>query len=214
VYYQWSFCQGNSSDVERDYSSDASMFHRHCWNDTKTFDDRLYQTAVEICSSTDCISKYRLKDGSRDCVRSVDEASDVSSSCQSIAMYRFHCFEEDTCLLVGQISSHSAPGNCTNNHYHGLAFRFVQCRDRHDPNCQMLRDFIAQSTVRPNITRDSLMTSDQWNLPFHQYCNTFFNHRSRLDEDSSFCQHWICPKDHYQCSSGQCIPPQWICDGK
>jgi hypothetical protein len=214
TYYQWSFCQWNTSDVERDYSPDAPMFHPYCWNDTKTFDHHLYQTAVDICSSTDCISKYRLKDGSRDCVRSVDENNHVSSSCQSITSYRFHCLEEDTCLLVDNINTYEAPANCTNNYYHGLAFRSVHCRERHDSNCQILKDFVARSSVLPNITRNNLMTNDQSKLLFHQCCDTFFNHPSRLDEYPPFCQHWICPKNQYQCSSGQCIPPEWICDGK
>jgi hypothetical protein len=51
-------------------------------------------------------------------------------------------------------------------------------------------------------------------LPYDRYCDSFWDLSEHVDEDSSACQNWICPKEFYQCRTGQCIPVEWVCDGE
>ncbi|CAF4484953.1 unnamed protein product, partial [Rotaria magnacalcarata] len=51
-------------------------------------------------------------------------------------------------------------------------------------------------------------------LSFYRYCDSFWDLPEHVDEDSSACRQWICPKHEYQCQTGQCIPVDWICDGE
>jgi len=53
-------------------------------------------------------------------------------------------------------------------------------------------------------------------LPYYRYCDSFWDLLGHVDEDSSACRQWICPKHQhqYQCQTGQCIRVGWACDGE
>ncbi|CAF2743725.1 unnamed protein product [Rotaria sp. Silwood2] len=208
----------NTSFIKRDYSSNARKMHPYCWNDTRTFDNRLYQTSPDICQDTECISSYRLKDGSPDCELWADEWNYVRSSCESNRQYRFQCLEDqETCLLASE--TYNLRSNCSNTIQYGLSIRTLNCQKRHDLDCQILKHFIAISSTKnqsllSNLPQNDVMLGFSKVPVFHQYCDTFFDLSIDMDESRELCQNWICAKEQYQCATGQCIPTEWICDGE
>jgi hypothetical protein len=98
--------------------------------------------------------------------------------------------------------------------------RNVYCRQRNDEGCLFLQDYIRQSFSTSTTSNDSSIHIQNITdiatikLPFQYYCDSFLNSDDKLDESNQFCQQWVCRTDQYQCLSGQCIPIEWICDGK
>ncbi|CAF4784866.1 unnamed protein product, partial [Rotaria magnacalcarata] len=54
---------------------------------------------------------------------------------------------------------------------------------------------------------------NQNKISFRSYCDTFWNFRSKVDENRIECeQWWKCGEDQWQCRTGQCIDHQWLND--
>jgi hypothetical protein len=91
------------------------------------------------------------------------------------------------------------------------------CDERYNAGCLYLRNYIEISSKDPEkaiVTNNSMLDDSSIVLPFRSYCNSFFDFNSGMDESPEFCDKWICSIDQYQCFSGQCIPHNWVCDGK
>lgn len=225
TFFQNRFCDiGSQSDRlnTRNYSSTARKIHPFCWNDTKTFNNKLYKSSPDACNSTDCISSYRLNDGFRDCENTYDESYKGvyrQSSCESIRQYRFQCPKhQESCILVSEINT--IHNDCPVDVINGQSIKTLTCKNRHDQNCKILKDFIAMSSVPKNqslllnTTVTNVIPSTNKALSFYQYCDTFLDLKTNIDESRELCPNWICAKEQYQCLTGQCIPFGWICDGK
>jgi hypothetical protein len=196
----------------------------NCWNGSKTFNNRSYQISYKC--QTRCISKYRVRDGIFDCHKSEeeDESVNVNNSCPHLQRHRLQCSPSElSCLLAAELGNWYT--SCSNerdefDRESGTVIDLtIICRQRNDPGCLYLRDYIRRSSedqtnktsdIKKEIFDDYSTTA----IPFESYCNSFFNIKSGFDESSQFCKEWICPIDQYQCLSGQCILQIWICDGK
>ncbi|CAF1394347.1 unnamed protein product [Adineta ricciae] len=194
----------------------------NCWNDSKTFNNHSYQ--VSFRCFTRCISKYRVRDGISDCFNNNDELSNLNNSCLEIQRHRFQCSSSElTCLLVGAVGD-TFP-HCSNQRdefqreVSAVPMRNVNCIEREGLGCTYLREYIETSSknnsngitvVNSSLLSDHLVAG----APFQLYCDSFFNINSPLDESIEFCKNWICPRDQYQCLSGQCISLSWVCDGE
>jgi len=205
--------------VIRDYQ--GPHYDIDCWNNSKTFNNRSYQ--VSFLCQTRCISKYRVRDGILDCFPS-EEVSTNNNSCPQIQRHRLQCSSSElTCLLTGELGNWAT--SCSNgrdefDYKNGMILtRNIACMERTDSGCAYLRNYIRMSsydnaddiTIANNSILDDYSTTT---IPFRSYCDSLFNTRSGIDETSEFCQKWICFNTEYQCLSGQCISPHWICDGK
>jgi hypothetical protein len=202
----------------RNYSGPS--YDMHCWNASKTFNNRSYQ--VSFLCETRCISKYRVRDGVRDCYQT-DEVFTIHNSCPQIQRYRLQCSPSElSCLLASTLGNWG--GSCFSgrdefDYNSGTVLRGnIDCTHRNDPGCMYLRDYIRASsydnTNRTTISDDSI-DNDHSTAPisFRSYCNSFFDTKSGIDESPQFCQMWACSIDKYRCLSGQCIPQLWVCDG-
>jgi hypothetical protein len=202
----------------RNYS--GSHYDVNCWNNSKTFNNRSYQ--VSFLCKTRCISKYRVRDGIWDCYLS-EEFHVINNSCPQIQRHRLQCSPSElTCLLAGALRIGGT--FCSNrrdefDHEPGSdRSNILLCERRNDPRCVYIRNYIrissyndtSETTIANNSILDGSFASM---IPFRLYCNSFFNLGSGVDESLQFCKEWICFNNEYQCLSGQCISPRWICDG-
>jgi hypothetical protein len=92
------FCTIKQGIYTYHYSS-GPRYDINCWNNSKTFNNRSYQ--VSFLCEIRRISKYRIRDGIRDCFR-FEEAQSIDNSCPQIQRHRVQCSSSElTCLLVG-----------------------------------------------------------------------------------------------------------------
>ncbi|CAF3210562.1 unnamed protein product, partial [Rotaria sp. Silwood2] len=85
----------------------------------------------------------------------------------------------------------------------------VHCNARRTDECSLLRQYIEQSW---SLINNHEIHSHQV-LPFHSYCDSFWNSDSRRDENISQCrQSWVCASDQWKCRTGQCIEQSWLSD--
>ncbi|CAF3833592.1 unnamed protein product, partial [Rotaria sp. Silwood1] len=107
----------HSNRGERDFSS-SLQYDEHCWNDSLTFNGRLYAVNPDLCASRgQCISQYRIYDGHEDCVVPSDERLILENSycTENVGSYRFQCFnDEHACLPLSQLGS--GVSECSNNY--------------------------------------------------------------------------------------------------
>ncbi|CAF1181153.1 unnamed protein product [Adineta ricciae] len=182
-----------------------------CYNDSQTFTGQSYNV-IDVCNrSRECISAYRIADGSADCADQMDEAEDnrilVLQTCFTMRRHRFRCSPKQlTCLPINRFDNYIA--DCKNNHDEIFPSR-PKYYSRSNNDREMLRQYIENSWKA-----DSAFQVVE-HMSFQGYCNTFWDEKSQKDEDSSICKDWwICSEDQWQCHSGQCIDIDWILDGE
>jgi hypothetical protein len=211
----------NTKESFRNYS--GPQYDNNCWVNATAFTKKPYQV-FPTCPHR-CLSKYRIRDGIRDCPHIYNHDEVLNSSCMisSQQHYRFHCSSSElSCLMpLGMGDSYST---CNNERDEmtpsGLLLTdYVQCWERNDKDCLFLRDYIRQSLCLATSYDTHIHLQDNTalttlGLPFQRYCDSFFDTDDGSDESNRFCQQWVCRIDQYRCSSGQCISPKWICDGE
>jgi hypothetical protein len=192
----------------------------NCWNNSNTFNNRSYQ--VSFRCKTRCVSKYRVRDGVRDCFPN-EELSNVNNSCPEIQRHRLQCsLSEPTCLLAAVLGNWGS--TCSNNRDEfdlesgTVFFNNLKCERRADVGCVYFRNYIgissSNSTNQTTMPNSSILDDHSTIIPFRSYCNSFFDTTAGIDELPDFCEQWVCLSDQYQCLSGQCISQSWVCDGK
>lgn len=202
-------------------NSSGSHYDIMCWNNTQTFNNRPYQ--VSLFCKAKCISKYRIRDGIQECLYS-EEHHTVNNSCPQIQSHRLQCSSfELTCLLPGALANWFRA--CSNSldeidyESNTVFVNNIKCQQRADPGCAYFRNYIRISSYddikRTTIANNSVIDKDSTTIiPFRSYCNSFFDTAAAIDEETEFCEKWICSRDQYQCLSGQCILQSWVCDGR
>ncbi|CAF1418976.1 unnamed protein product [Adineta steineri] len=207
--------------VEGTRNYTGPRYDLNCWNNSKTFNNYSYQ--VSFLCQTKCISKYRIRDGVRNCYFD-EESSTINNSCPQIQRHRLQCSSSQlTCLLVGALGD--GVEDCSNgrDEYNdetdAVRFTDIFCSKNTDPECTYFRKYIQTSSksdtsivtpIGSSIFNDESTTI----ISFRSYCNSFFDTKSAFDESTELCTKWICLSDEYQCLSGQCIPQDWLCDGE
>ncbi|CAF1304292.1 unnamed protein product, partial [Didymodactylos carnosus] len=210
------FCKLSNNTI-RNYSSNASKYDLYCWNNSKTYSNNLpYPVSHDFTCKDQCFSKYRVRDGNRDCFSSSEEGSSILGSCSSIQRYRFQCsHQEHSCLIIDKIGDDIQ--QCSNNYDENLwggntKLLFEACHDRYDYSCMRLRSYVEMSS-KPTKTAENTGIPFL-RLPFRQYCNSFLDSVTKDDELSVLCQDWSCWKNWFRCTTGQCILREWVCDGE
>jgi hypothetical protein len=199
---------------------------KFCWNDSLTFNGRPYAVNPGICKRAgECISQYRIHDGSSDCFDSPDEkiVLDKNYCMGSVGRHRFQCFnDEHKCLPLNSLGTGN--DDCSNSYdesWYGTGTylrRQLSCSKGLTTDCHLVKEYIQQSSPRNSSNNSSLVNPQQQNptdrMPFRDYCDSFWNLDKHVDEMPSSCQHWICQNNQYQCRTGQCIELDWVCDGE
>ncbi len=199
---------------------------KFCWNDSLTFNGRPYAVNPDICTrSGECISQYRIRDGSQDCIGGEDEEMvlDKNYCTANVGRHRFQCFNDQRkCLTLTRLGTGTT--DCSNGYdedWYGTGTNLrlqLSCFKEVTTGCHLLKAYIQQSSTRNSSNNSSLVNPQQQELtdrmPFRHYCDSFWNLDKHVDEIPSSCQHWICQNDQYQCQTGQCIALDWVCDGE
>jgi hypothetical protein len=197
-----------------------------CWKNSLTFNGRPY-AFHDICTTyPKCISQYRINDGWTDCTDNADENISINNKdlCSRVRKHRFQCSaEQSTCLLADMLGSRTR--QCSNNYDeflygNGPSIAEITCRSSNLVSCQLLKEYIKNSSLIFNLSTISYSNAHQSQyqstsqIPFRSYCNSLWDLKGHTDELPQNCQNWICHQDQYQCQTGQCIPLVWVCDGQ
>ncbi|CAF1622912.1 unnamed protein product, partial [Adineta ricciae] len=172
--------------------------------------------SVNVCNdSRRCLSVSRINDGFYSCLDRKDEnvKIDIHESCKGLKSYRFYCsVNQPTCLSIIVLGN---KWNECSNGYDELWFGIGQqlsemnCNEQRTDECSLLRKYIEQSWL-PVEKNDS---RSQPAIPFHWYCDSFWDLKLGEDEDRNFChQWWICNDRQWKCRTGQCIQHRWLSD--
>lgn len=195
-------------------------YDKFCHNDSRTFNNHSYHF-VDICeSSRECISAYRIRDGIRNCLDKKDEVHSeiISKMCTNVKRHRFRCsVDQPTCLGVSNLGN--LVSNCRNNYDEswtgtGRMFSTMTCNYKSKVDCQSIRKYVETSWTL-NFTNNLSLSDVSARIPYRAYCDTFWNLRSKKDENVTNCREWwICPSNEWQCRTGQCIDEAWVFDGE
>ena len=214
-------------NIHRDRSENAKKFDKLCWSKVaRTFSTNKSYNFKDICPyESQCLSTYRINDGYNDCYDGLDEKYNDSDSCTNIRKYRLQCSlsEQPMCLLPAFIGNEAT--ECFNR-YDEFMFGSVvpiegfECFNEHDNKCHLLRNYIDMTTKNHTKEEIDLLIASLGDSTYtreidhYQYCDSFWDLPTTLDESPEYCQQWICLKNQYQCpKTKQCIDPEWICDG-
>ncbi|CAF2069984.1 unnamed protein product, partial [Rotaria magnacalcarata] len=175
---------------------------RFCWNGSFTFNGRPYAVDPDVCKALgECISQYRIRDGSLDCGTTNDEHTNVEKDyCTgNVGRHRFQCFNnERRCLnLFSWLTVKSPCSNFSDYMLHDdvIPINPNICLKGHTSGCDRLKEYIGRSSTK-NSSNIILFDSPQQRatakkIQYSKYCNSFWNLDKHLDEISSYCQHWV-----------------------
>lgn len=211
--------------IVRNYNS-SMKYDDDCWKNCLTFNGRPY-AVYDICTIyPTCISQYRINDGWGDCRRNADENVAISNNdlCSRVRKHRFQCSAEQlTCFTTDLVGN--GYSECSNKYDeyvygYGHALDKVKCQKSNLDDCQILKEYIKNSSLIWNSSVNSYLNTHQLQyqsvrqISFRSYCDSFWNLPKHVDELLQNCQNWICHQHQYQCQTGQCIPLDWVCDGQ
>jgi len=203
------------------------QYDKFCYNNSRTFNGRPYAVNPDICHTAgECISQYRIHDGVVNCFDEDDELRNIDKDyCTgNVGQHRFQCFNnEHKCLPLTELGTRR--NHCSNSYdemWYGLGSLLkdrINCQERNTGDCDLLKEYIRQSSVKNSSNNVSLAHSQQLlsinQIPFRSYCDSFWDLYGHSDELPSMCRHWwVCQNDQYQCQTGQCIELDWVCDGE
>ncbi|CAM4834212.1 unnamed protein product [Rotaria magnacalcarata] len=190
---------------------------KFCWNDSLKFNGRPYAVNLEICPyAGECISQYRIHDGTSDCLDASDEIMilDKNYCMGNAGRHRFQCFDDDYTYLPLSHLGRDVP-SCSNSYDKnwygtgGLLRRQFLCSKTRTTHCHHLKAYIQQSSAKNSTNNASLVSTQRQEskklIAFRSYCDTFWKLDNHIDELSSSCQHWVCEHDRYRRRTGQCI---------
>ncbi len=129
---------------------------KFCWNDSLTFNGRSYAVNPDICmEGGECISQYRIRDGSFDCYQGEDEELLLKENyCTgNVGRHRFQYFnDEHKCLTLKDLGSGTV--ECSNNYDESWYAtgtdlrRQFQCLKAITTGCHIVKAYIQQSSTR------------------------------------------------------------------
>ena len=202
-----------SSATGASSTQDEGGYDRFCSKDSLTFNRQPYHFR-DVCNiSRECLSAYRISDGSSDCADQLDEESSPVNGSRSY--FRFSCSrEQPSSLPVSALGNLEL--NCKNKFDEfwmgtGISLAKLQCRQQSIGDCQFLRHYIQTASMFDHSADERVVST--LTIPFRSFCDTFWDYSSKADEDRELCaRYWMCLPNQWRCRSGQCINVEWLLD--
>lgn len=191
------------------------QYHSFCYaNISHTLGQGLPYAFFNVCKQ--CISQYRINDGTRDCLHGEDERPQPSRTCTNhIRRHRFQCSsEQETCLSVKYLGD--SIEHCTHSEDEFVygkeqSLSITTCQQFEDEGCRFLREYISKSNISFN---SNTQTTIKAKMAFRFYCDTFWDLKDKSDESLETCRSWKCAQNEFQYGTGQCIPKFYVCDNE
>ena len=216
---QWVTVQNRRIRFPSDFNVKRLINDEFCSKIEKNLSSKCFNAneSIDLCfEGNSCRSKTRIRDGFLDCLNERDESlfssQLVKTSCEQNRRFRLFCSEDEpTCLNLMNVADEKR--HCSNEFdefwfgkYRKLSE--IRCHERNQDECFLLRNYIEDSSK--NIEKK---ISDENQIPFRYFCDSFWHFGSGEDENTFECrQQWKCFDDLFQCSTGQCIDPNWVND--
>lgn len=206
----------------RNYSIFAPHLDTSCWHKwLPLFNLSTIIELTHICTHF-CLSSHRIHDGVVDCIAHPLDESMIVHPLVHHNDRCLHCIThtlQAICLLTDMIDSAVSLCVQDENTYFleaNVAIKMLKCASNDASQCHIIRDYISQSSInKENRIETNLVIHTAKVLPFQQYCDTYNDTETGIDEADKHCLNkWTCAKNEYRCRTGQCIPVNWLCDGK
>ena len=204
------------------YSKVAPHFDTSCWHKWLPFFN--FSSVNEIVSSCSeyCLSPHRIHNGFTECLPG---ALDERAIIRPTKRYNNHCLncitytQEAVCLsvlFIGYALSTCAHAEDTYSAEINNDITTLKCNEKDASDCRIIRSHILRSSM--TNTENMSITTPLFSfkaLPFIEHCDTYLDTATGIDEAVEHCLYkWTCADNEYRCHTGQCIPFDWLCDGK
>jgi hypothetical protein len=178
-------CTTEFSDYINKNFSSRFQNDKFCWNDSLTFNGRPYAVNPNACANSgQCISQYRIHDGTYDCLYNNEENMifEKNYCTGNVGRQRFQCYDDQyKCLTSEMLGTGSQ--QCSNIYDeslygNGLPIRQdIPCDTYLTNECYRIKEYIRQSSAKNSTRNNSLdyfQRQEQTNrIPFRSYCNSF-----------------------------------------
>ena len=175
----------------RTMNNSSPQINESCWIKSKN---------SFLCEkSTQCISKHRLENGIKDCFSGEDELDNQQSFLTNA--HRLKCSNGNSFKYISTTRIGDYHPDCEqfdDERIVQLKWNLFdhKCTKDNLKECDIIKSYILSNT--------SLRITNETIIPFRRYCDSTFHLSKGFDELN--CKEWKCPRTHYQCLSGHCIP--------
>jgi hypothetical protein len=212
----------NEPQLILNYSAFASHFDISCWYKWLSLLNLSSVAEVAGLCTHICLSPHRIHDGVSDCIHNELDETTIAFPVKHFKNHCLHCItdkKQAICLPIDKINSAEsicAQGEDTYIAGTNVAIKDLKCTNYDASECHIIRDYISQSLLsKDNIAVTTSSGNPFKVLPFGQYCDTYIDTETGIDEAVDHCLNkWTCARNEYRCKTGQCIPFDWLCDGK
>jgi hypothetical protein len=212
----------NKSQLIRNYSTFAPHFDVSCWYKWLPLLNLSSITEVAGLCTQSCLSPHRIHDGVSNCIYNKLDERTIALSVKHSKNHCLNCITHERqaiCLPTDKINSgESICAQGEDKYIAGtnVAIKDLKCTNHDASECHIIRDYISQSSLsKENVTVITSSGKPFKVLPFAQYCDTYIDTETGIDESVDHClKEWTCARNEYRCKTGQCIPFDWLCDGK
>ncbi len=206
----------------RNYSAFASHFDISCWYKWLPLLNLSSIAEVAGLCTPFCLSPHRIRDGVSDCIGNTLDETTIALSVEHSKSHCLNCITHEgqtICLPTDRINSDESFCAQKEDMYiagTNVAIKDLKCTNHDASECHIIRDYISQYSIsKENVTVAAPSLNPFKVLPFGQYCDTYFDTETGIDESVEHCLNkWTCARNEYRCKTGQCVPFDWLCDGK
>jgi hypothetical protein len=178
-HIQQVLCSGSFPNYIKQDAESPFKINKFCWNGSLTFNGRPYAVEPNIyIPEGQCISQYRIQDGTSDCLLGDDETKFLGKSycTDNVGKQRFQCYNhQNMCLTSNNLGTGTS--QCSNSYdesWYGSGLRLSQdlpCESDLAAGCNRVKEYVQQSSLqnanRIQLSHDSGRREKTTRIAFH-----------------------------------------------